>query len=450
MREVSPGVYRTTEPIPVYGNWKSTLRLHKGDVVAGLPIFLPEDTAIPAKEVPAEAQMTREFVLDKKNLQREQKQDVPGFLTTIAYLLVLLIVIGITAALAIGLRRMDRDRERRREDQATGVARGEHRQRRGHPGAERRHDGLSWTAARGASLGWMRRALPLRPARAPRRLRRRAALRAAAGGHADAVADRDRDARPGRAAAVGCRRRWRTSSRATRDALFAAIDDWRGVGRSRPRRAARGGRACTRCASSASTACSAAGRRSPGGCSRRCPPRLRAEARDNVLARHELSRIVSQRNGPPPKIAIGRAAARGRAALALPARVEALPGRPAAAGGGQLRRVGLRPAAQPLDLRRPRPDAVHARHLGGLRARRRHRRPARRDPRRRQLPARQRRPGRRDPRAATATTRPRTTCARSPPTPAGSAPTGARFYGYYAWAVYISDERRTGPGRATP
>ena len=25
-----------------------------------------------------------------------------------------------------------------------------------------------------------------------------------------------------------------------------------------------------------------------------------------------------------------------------------------------------------------------------------------------------------------------------------------RFYGYYAWAVYVSDERRTGPGRSTP
>ncbi len=120
MREVSPGVYRTTEPIPVYGNWKATLRLHKGDVVAGLPVFLPEDKAIPAKEVPAEAQMTRDFVLDKKNLQREQKQDVPGYLTTIAYLIVLLIVIGITAALTIGLQRLDRDRERRRESEATG------------------------------------------------------------------------------------------------------------------------------------------------------------------------------------------------------------------------------------------------------------------------------------------------------------------------------------------
>jgi hypothetical protein len=120
LREVSPGVFRTEKPMPVWGNWKTTLRLHKGDVVAGLPVFLPEDTAIPAKEVPAEAQMTREFVLDKENLQREQKKGVPGFLTTAAYLVVLLIVIGITAGLAIGLVRMDRDRERRRSGQETG------------------------------------------------------------------------------------------------------------------------------------------------------------------------------------------------------------------------------------------------------------------------------------------------------------------------------------------
>jgi hypothetical protein len=121
MREVAPGVYRTTKPMPVYGNWKTTLRLHTGNVVAGLPVFLPEDKAIPAKEVPAEAQMTRDFVLDKKNLQREQKQGVPGYLTTLAYLLVLAIVIGITAALVIGLRRMDRDRDARREGTEIGA-----------------------------------------------------------------------------------------------------------------------------------------------------------------------------------------------------------------------------------------------------------------------------------------------------------------------------------------
>ena len=140
MREVSPGVYRTTEPMPVYGNWKTTLRLHKGDVVAGLPIFLPEDKAIPAKEVPAEASMTREFVLDKKNLQREQKKGVPGFLTTLAYLIVLLIVVGITAALAIGLQRMDRDRERKAD---RGSIAASHRSRDG-SGAAARCGGGEW------------------------------------------------------------------------------------------------------------------------------------------------------------------------------------------------------------------------------------------------------------------------------------------------------------------
>jgi hypothetical protein len=112
LEETGPGTYRTQEPIPVYGNWKSTLRLHKGDALVSVPIFMPEDSAIPAPEIPAEASMTREFVLDKENLQREQKGDVPGFLTTAAYLLVLLIVIGVLAALTIGLMRMDRDRGR--------------------------------------------------------------------------------------------------------------------------------------------------------------------------------------------------------------------------------------------------------------------------------------------------------------------------------------------------
>jgi hypothetical protein len=127
LEKVGPGEWRTTEPIPVYGNWKATLRLHKGNVVTGLPVFLPEDKAIPAKEVPAEANMTREFVLDKKNLQREQKQDVPGFLTTAAYLVVLLIVIAIVAALTMGLARMDRDRARgaREHDEGGASSNGE-------------------------------------------------------------------------------------------------------------------------------------------------------------------------------------------------------------------------------------------------------------------------------------------------------------------------------------
>ena len=103
LEKTGPGVYRTTEPLPVSGDWKVTLRLHRGSAIQGPPIYMPEDTAIPAKGIPAEDSMTRAFVRDKKNLQREQKSGVPGFLTLAAYLVVLAIVIGILAALTIGL-----------------------------------------------------------------------------------------------------------------------------------------------------------------------------------------------------------------------------------------------------------------------------------------------------------------------------------------------------------
>jgi hypothetical protein len=86
LEPVSPGSYRIAEPIPVDGTWKTTLRLHEGRRIAGLPIFMPEDPAIPAEEIPVQPAMSREFVLDKENLQREQKDDVPGWLTLAAYL----------------------------------------------------------------------------------------------------------------------------------------------------------------------------------------------------------------------------------------------------------------------------------------------------------------------------------------------------------------------------
>lgn len=105
---VRPGLYRTTRPIPVYGNWKSTIRLARGTAVQGLPLFLPKDSAIPVGEVPAKRRFTRSFVVDKTLLQREQKGDVPGLLTLIAYLTTLLIGLGLVATLGVGLRRLDR------------------------------------------------------------------------------------------------------------------------------------------------------------------------------------------------------------------------------------------------------------------------------------------------------------------------------------------------------
>ena len=108
LQQVGPGVYRTTMPIPVHGNWKVTLRLHRDRAVLGLPIFLPEDKAIPVAETPALAQFTRPLIRDKKNLQREQKEDVAGWLPITAYLAVLALVLGLLAIFAWGLSRIGR------------------------------------------------------------------------------------------------------------------------------------------------------------------------------------------------------------------------------------------------------------------------------------------------------------------------------------------------------
>jgi hypothetical protein len=103
LEEVSPGVWRSTEPLPVYGDWKSTLRLHKGFAIQGLAVYFPADEAIPVEAVPAEPRFTREFERDKELLQREQKAGVSGFLTLGAYLIVLLIGLGLYGSMGWGL-----------------------------------------------------------------------------------------------------------------------------------------------------------------------------------------------------------------------------------------------------------------------------------------------------------------------------------------------------------
>jgi hypothetical protein len=108
LKKVSPGVWRTTAPLPVYGNWKTTIRLHKGTAVQGLAVYFPADSAIPVKGVPAERSFTRPFKRDKKLLQREQKPNVPGVLVLIAYLTVLLIAIGLYGSMGWGLALLQR------------------------------------------------------------------------------------------------------------------------------------------------------------------------------------------------------------------------------------------------------------------------------------------------------------------------------------------------------
>ncbi|HEX3562334.1 MAG TPA: hypothetical protein VHU24_05800 [Solirubrobacterales bacterium] len=105
---VGPGLYRITQPIHVDGTWKTTLRLHKGRQLAGLPIFMPADPAIPVPQVPVESHMTRSFQLDHHLLQREQKKGVPAWLTLAAYLGVGGISFALIFVVGWGLARLDR------------------------------------------------------------------------------------------------------------------------------------------------------------------------------------------------------------------------------------------------------------------------------------------------------------------------------------------------------
>jgi hypothetical protein len=71
LHETSPGVYQTDGTVPVFGEWKALVRLHKGRSLMALPIYLPADPAIPAKQVPPWPNVTRPFQREKGVLQRE-------------------------------------------------------------------------------------------------------------------------------------------------------------------------------------------------------------------------------------------------------------------------------------------------------------------------------------------------------------------------------------------
>jgi hypothetical protein len=105
LERVREGVYRTTEPIPVYGTWKTMLRLHSGNSLMGAPVYLPKDEAIPVDGVPAEPSFTRAFKTDHELLQREQKTAAPG-LWAAAYGAVLGITLTFLLLLVWGIHRV--------------------------------------------------------------------------------------------------------------------------------------------------------------------------------------------------------------------------------------------------------------------------------------------------------------------------------------------------------
>ena len=100
-----PGTYETTKPIPLDDEWKTMIRLHEGNSLTAIPVYMPADPAIPVEGVPPTDGATRTFIADHEILQREQKT-AAGWLSAVAYAVVAGIALGLLVLLAWGLHRI--------------------------------------------------------------------------------------------------------------------------------------------------------------------------------------------------------------------------------------------------------------------------------------------------------------------------------------------------------
>jgi hypothetical protein len=107
LAKVGPGHYRSTQPVPVWGDWKTLLRVQDGRTMTAVPIWEPADAAIPAPEVPALASSTRPFVLEVTILQRERDQGAPAWLFTAGGIVVLFLTLMVIAGLTWGAGRLN-------------------------------------------------------------------------------------------------------------------------------------------------------------------------------------------------------------------------------------------------------------------------------------------------------------------------------------------------------
>jgi hypothetical protein len=105
LQRVSEGVYRTTQPVPVHGSWKTIIRLHKGNKLLGLPVYAPRDRGIPVAGIDAPPRFERAFQSDHKLLQREAKTREAA-ITYGAYGTVLAIALALIGLLAWGIHRV--------------------------------------------------------------------------------------------------------------------------------------------------------------------------------------------------------------------------------------------------------------------------------------------------------------------------------------------------------
>jgi hypothetical protein len=122
MRKLAPGVWTTTAPLHVDGTWKAMIRVHRGDVMGAVSVYMPADTALKLPATPAAASFTRPVVMDRKLLQRERRTDVPGYFFAAGSALVALMTVLLMMLLGWALLRVARGGPLARVAQTAGYA----------------------------------------------------------------------------------------------------------------------------------------------------------------------------------------------------------------------------------------------------------------------------------------------------------------------------------------
>ena len=105
LERTAPGVYRSTQPLPLDGDWKTMIRLHSGNALTALPVYLPADPAIPVEGVPRRRSSSGRSGRAASCCSASARPRA-GWLWGAAYGIVLLIALGFLVALAWGVHRV--------------------------------------------------------------------------------------------------------------------------------------------------------------------------------------------------------------------------------------------------------------------------------------------------------------------------------------------------------
>jgi hypothetical protein len=105
LEERGPGVYEAAGPVPASHHWKTMLRLADKDLMAAIPVYLPEDPAIGAQEIPVVPERTATFHRDTELLMREAHEGA-AWPATVAYSSILGIAVVWLATLVLGFVRL--------------------------------------------------------------------------------------------------------------------------------------------------------------------------------------------------------------------------------------------------------------------------------------------------------------------------------------------------------